>query len=430
MTKREKAARDDPAAIARRVAHGGLVSGTISGPRPGAEFDSIRIRAVSLKSGLAWQLEERKGAKAFHRNVGADELESLLAPWLASGFSRAAFTLESGEIQVLANRRGELTALERGARPANRADGLSAANAVRAADGVHDRVKKRILEEGVPIPFLVELGIMTAEGAVVKAKYDKFRQINRFLEFIADILPELIAPEEGNARRELRIVDFGCGKSYLTFAVYHYLTALRGIPARIVGLDLKDDVIAECSRLAERSGYAGLSFKVGDIASYAGEGDIDMVISLHACDTATDFALAQAVRWGARAILAVPCCQHELAATLASPREPGAAATDSAREILKPAFRHGIVRERMAALLTDSLRAELLEARGYRVQILEFIDMSHTPKNLLIRAIRSKKAGNPPQTGPNGDYARLRDFLGARPTLERELFPSETIAKE
>ena len=211
---------------------------------------------------------------------------------------------------------------------------------------------------------------MTNEGMVVKAKYDKFKQINRFLEFIEDIIPEL------DSTREQTIIDFGCGKSYLTFAMYYYLKVLKGFNVRIIGLDLKDDVINKCNALRTKLGYDKLDFYIGDIASYKDVEHVDMVVTLHACDTATDYALEKAVKWGAKVILSVPCCQHEANKTISN-------------DMLSPVMDYGILKERMAAIVTDAARAKLLEANGYRTQILEFIDMEHTPKNLLIRAVKT-----------------------------------------
>ena len=239
---------------------------------------------------------------------------------------------------------------------------------------------------------------MTPEGKVIKARYDKFRQINRFLEFIEDIRPKL------DGKREVTIVDFGCGKSYLTFAMYYYLKVQRGLDIRVIGLDLKEDVISHCSALAEKYGYEKLTFLTGDIASYEGAEQVDMVVTLHACDTATDYALEKAVKWGAKVILSVPCCQHELNGQMHS-------------EILEPVLKYGLIRERMAALVTDALRAGRLEEQGYQVQILEFIDMEHTPKNILIRAV---KTGDKKE---NKKLGRCEDFLGVDPLLGRLLEP-------
>lgn len=234
----------------------------------------------------------------------------------------------------------------------------------------HDRKKNYIIPEGITAPFFVELGVMTPDGVVVKSKYDKFRQINRYLEFLRDIL--IYLPKIG----PLRVVDFGCGKSYLTFAAYYYLHDIQGREVEMIGLDLKEDVIQFCNQVALRCRMSGLRFEVGNIESYESTLPIDMVISLHACDTATDAALAQAVRWGSKVIMAVPCCQHEINAQMKSRN-------------VAAMQRYGIIQERLASLITDTARAELLSFCGYRTQIVEFIDMEHTPKNLLIRSILS-----------------------------------------
>jgi SAM-dependent methyltransferase len=257
----------------------------------------------------------------------------------------------------------------------------------------HNRQKSYILEEGTPVPFLVDLGVMTAEGKIIASRYDKFRQINRFLEFIEDILPRL------DKSRENVIIDFGCGKSYLTFAMYYYLHELKGYSIRVIGLDLKQTVIDDCNRLGERYGYDMLKFYHGDIASYEGVDHVDMVVTLHACDTATDYAMAKAVRWGASVILSVPCCQHELNKTMD-------------QELMAPVFQYGLIRERMAALYTDALRAEILENQGYRTQILEFIDMEHTPKNILIRGV--KQGG---KKDNRKEIQEIMEFLHGKLTL-------------
>lgn len=248
---------------------------------------------------------------------------------------------------------------------------------------------------------------MTPEGKVVNSRYDKFRQINRFLEFIRDICPAL------PRGRELTMIDFGCGKSYLTFAMYYYLRELQGFDLRIIGLDLKEDVIRRCNELAERFGYEKLKFLAGDIADYEGVDQVDLVVTLHACDTATDYALARAVEWNARAILSVPCCQHELNGQIRN-------------ETLEPVLRYGLLKERMAALITDGLRASLLEQHGYQVQVLEFIDMEHTPKNIMIRAVKKqKKIRLPREAEQKGateeELRRCMEALHVEPTLERLL---------
>ena len=243
------------------------------------------------------------------------------------------------------------------------------------------------------MPFLVDLGVQTQDGRIVKSRYDKFRQINRFLEFIEDILPKL------DKTRENVIIDFGCGKSYLTFAMYYYLHEMKGYPIRIIGLDLKKDVISHCGKLAEHYGYDNLKFYHGDIASYEGVDHVDMVVTLHACDTATDYALEKAVRWGAKVILSVPCCQHELNKQMKN-------------DLMEPVLHYGLIKERMAALYTDALRAELLEQQGYRTQILEFIDMEHTPKNILLRAVYEGKPKHNEK-----EIQQILEFLQIEPTL-------------
>jgi SAM-dependent methyltransferase len=408
-------------ALAREIVAASPASGTLSAPTAAgkaAGVDRLRIRKAIIAGKTSYQLERLCGPKAFHENLDAAGFERALEESIGTLFSRAEFSAEALSISVLANRRGELSAIRHRAQ---------AETIPETATEGHDRAKRYILPEGTPVPFLIDLGVMTADGAIVKSRYDKFRQINRFLEFIEDALPALREAAgqnpDGSGGRELTVVDFGCGKSYLTFATYYYLSVLKGIPVRIIGLDLKRDVIESCAELAASYGYDRLEFSVGDIAGYRGLERADMVVTLHACDTATDAALAQAVRWGARVILSVPCCQHELNGILGD-----GAHVSPAKETLKGAFRYGIVRERLAALFTDAMRAELLSGAGYRVQILEFIDMSHTPKNLLIRAILPRErvtASGDAQTGTIetgiAEYRALREFLGAAPALEAAL---------
>lgn len=284
-----------------------------------------------------------------------------------------------------------------------------------AVEETHNRRKHYLIPEDQPCPFLIEIGVMNREGRVLAPKYHKFRQINRFLEIVDDVLPHL--PTD----RELQVVDFGSGKSYLTFALHHLLTQIRGRAARIVGVDRKADVIRDCSRIATELGCAGLSFQHGDIAQFGSVGHVDLMVSLHACDTATDAALAQAVRWRTPVILAVPCCQHELAASF----QP-----DLALESLAV---HGILKDRFAALATDAVRANLLELCGYQTHVMEFIDLEHTPKNLLIRAIRREI----PASRLAESWQRYQNFvrlLGARtPYLAdalRDLLPPDVGSAE
>lgn len=310
--------------------------------------------------------------------------------WFGGLFKQVEIRTKTKQIVVLISKKGKITIKTKNSKSTNVKQNLE-----------HNRSKSYILKEGMKIPFLVDLGIMTLEGAVVKSKYDKFKQINRFLEFIEDILPSL--PKD----RELTIIDFGCGKSYLTFAMYYYLKELKHYNINVIGLDLKEDVIQTCNQLKDRYGYEKLNFLQGDIASYDGVKHVDMVVTLHACDTATDHALYKAVKWGASVILSVPCCQHELNQQM------------EVKE-LGPVLQYGLIKERTAALFTDALRANLLESKGYKTQILEFIDMEHTPKNILIRAVKSGRSKENDQS----EYENIIKFLSVKPTLY-QLFQDE-----
>lgn len=377
-----------------------------------ARSQKIRVRNIAREKDQHMQAEFFINQQTFHKNLSAQELENLLEWCFSMRFTRGEFTAEKSQTSVMISKRGTITLWTK-----------EPAATEKKFDG-HDQLKQRILPEGTPIPFLVHLGIMTAEGTVIKSKYAKYRQINRYLEFIQDVVPRLEGLAQEKQGKPLRIVDFGCGKSYLTFALYHYLHTIKNLPLLITGLDLKQDVIEHCSLLALKYGYAGLSFSVGDIAHYTAElGGIDMVVSLHACDTSTDFALAQAVQWKTPIIFAVPCCQHELYAQLEKTTSNDKQ-TDQ-KLIFTPLLRHGLMRERFAALLTDTLRAELLESAGYRVQLVEFIDMAHTPKNILIRAVRDPVHTDAPlEKKPSPAYQALRDAFSVLPTLEIELFGS------
>ena len=336
-----------------------LIDLTISGPKIASSEmpKKVKVRPVQLNSDVSYQSSEYIGTKVFHTNYNDDEIKIKVSEWIKNDFKQAQFMMTDADAQVLSSKKGKLTIKCRKLTEQRKQKDLS-----------HNRSKSYILKEGECVDFLVDLGVMTKDGKVVKAKYDKYRQINRFLEFIEDIIPQL------DKSSEQTIIDFGCGKSYLTFAMYYYLKVLKGYDIRIVGLDLKEDVIEKCNLLSKKYGYDKLKFLVGDIASYEDVTKVDMVVTLHACDTATDYALAKAVKWGAKVILSVPCCQHE-------------ANTMIKNELLSPVFSYGILKERMAAIFTDAVRANLLEEAGYQTQILEFIDMEHTPKNLLIRAV-------------------------------------------
>lgn len=371
----------------------------LSNSRNKEEVSKAKVRPLLLQGKLVFQAEEFRGKQAFHRNMTAEETREYLMEVLEKTFKQMELTSALGTMQVLVSKSGKQTVKVKKSQPVSRTNGSGPVKIAAPSKIVleHNRTKHYILPEGKPIPFLQDLGVMTADGKIVRSRYDKFRQINRFLEFIEDILPKL---PKG---REISIIDFGCGKSYLTFAMYYYLKELKGYDIRVIGLDLKQDVIDHCNQYACKYGFDKLAFYHGDIASYEGVEQIDMVVTLHACDTATDYALAKAVRWGASVILSVPCCQHELNRQMKN-------------EMLEPALQYGLIKERMAALYTDAIRAQVLENHGYRTQILEFIDMEHTPKNILIRAVREGK------TSGNGSQLRkMMEFLHVDSTLVREL---------
>ncbi|MBE5972535.1 MAG: SAM-dependent methyltransferase [Lachnoclostridium sp.] len=351
------------------------LSAILSGQQEKTDFLKVKVRPILSGGKILIQAEEFRGKQAFHKNLELNEAAEYLTDLMEHSFKQAQVETEGWSGQLLVSKKGKATVkIKKKAETGKQAAAQSSELEAAWKKGLsHNRKKRYILEEGIAVPFLVDLGVQTKEGKIVNSRYDKFRQINRFLEFIEDILPKL------DKSRENVILDFGCGKSYLTFAMYYYLKELKGYPVRIIGLDLKDDVIKKCNDLARRYGYEKLSFYTGDIASYEGVDQVDMVVTLHACDVATDYALEKAVRWGAKVILSVPCCQHELNGQMEN-------------ELLKPIFQYGIIKERTAALYTDAIRAQILESVGYRTQILEFIDMEHTPKNLLIRAV---KQGNP-----------------------------------
>ena len=371
-----------------------LIRVILSNPSSKDGVIKICARPVLKNKSLLFQIEEYTKTQVFHKNLTAGDAGSYLTGKLSSDassqtaeFKNALVETKSFTANVLVSKKGTIT-IKKKMNTSTKQPKISLS---------HNRKKKYILEEGIPVPFLIDLGVMTQNGSIVNAHYDKFRQINRFLEYIEDILPSL------PTGRELRILDFGCGKSYLTFAIYYYLKVLKGYPVRITGLDLKEDVIRHCNELAVKYGYDKLEFLCGDIAYYDGCSQVDMVVTLHACDTATDYALAKAVGWGAKVILSVPCCQHELNKQMKN-------------DLLSPVLHYGILKERMAALMTDGLRAQILEANGYRTQILEFIDMAHTPKNLLIRAVYNGHCAD--------NKAQIDELLAAfdvNPTLYRLL---------
>ncbi len=393
--------------------NGGLYQVVISNAREKDKASKVKIRPVMIKEQLLFQETVYRGAQVFHGNYDDVEAMERIENYLYEDFKQCEIEHTNGKVIILVSKKRKMTIKKKLATNVGEHGKTSAKQAQKTISMAHNRVKNYILKEGTPVPFLIDLGVQSADGKIVHAKYDKYRQINRFLEFIEDILPALPADEE------IHILDFGCGKSYLTFAIYYYLHELKGMDVRITGLDLKTDVINKCNRLSEQYGYQKLHFIQGDIAEYRDVEKVDMVVTLHACDTATDYALHKALLWDAKVILSVPCCQHEVNRQIAS-------------DILQPVLQYGIIKERMAALITDALRADLLRAKGYETDLLEFIDMEHTPKNILIRAVKKpgtdkamRQEDKAVQQEEMDKITRVTDFLHIETTLQKLLLASE-----
>jgi len=371
----------------------------ISGPKKNSGADQghfvrkIQIRPVLLKGQLLFQAASYTEKQVFHENLSKEKITEFILKAMEDYKQLQAYG-DGIKASVLSGKSGNLS-VKSDIKLQEKED-MNGREGKRSLS--HNREKEYILPKDKPVPFLVDLGVQTAEGRVIAGKYDKFRQINRFLEFIRDILPSL--PKD----RQISILDFGCGKSYLTFAMYYYLKIMNGLDVNIIGLDLKEDVIEKCNALKDAYGYEDLHFLVGDIGQYEGCNKVDMVVTLHACDTATDYALAKAVKWNAQVILSVPCCQHELNRQIS-------------QELLKPVLKYGILKERISALLTDGIRASLLEEAGYDVQVLEFIHMEHTPKNILLRCVKNDHM----RSRKNNNLEEMLEFLGGTPTLKKLL---------
>ena len=369
----------------------------ISNPRRKDGIFKVRIRPVIVKNVLCFQETAWKGSQVFHENYSREEALKAACSYMDTDFGQLEAESMDGRMTVLVSKKGKLTIKMKKNKAECEAD---------KPDMSHNRTKKYLLREGIPVPFMIDLGVQTKEGQIVRSKYDKFKQINRYLEFVEDILPTLVK------KKTIHIIDFGCGKSYLTFALYYYLHELKNLDVQITGLDLKTDVINKCNELAKGYGYEKLHFYQGDISTFEGEQEVDMVVTLHACDTATDYAIEKAINWGAEVIFTVPCCQHEVNKQIEN-------------EMLSPVLKYGLLKERMAALITDGIRANLLEECGYDTQILEFIDMEHTPKNILIRAVKrpdKEGAGKHMQVHSKGvQVEEMTEALGVKTTLQKLL---------
>ena len=393
-----------------------FIQAIVSNPREKASIDKIKVRPIATREGVVFQFEKQENTQVFHENMNLQEAKERFLAYLKT-FKQMQIITVSSDVHVLVSKKGKVT-INRKSNEEKR----------KPAKLAHNRTKSYLLAEGMEIPFLQDLGIMTTTGKVAHNKYDKFRQINRFLEFIDDVLPHLAR------EKELNILDFGCGKSYLTFAMYHYLHVLQGYDCRIIGLDLKEDMVTQGNRLAKQYGYKKLAFEVGDIRRYQGMQTVDMVVSLHACDTATDLTLAKAVAWGAKVILAVPCCQHEINKQLGDnwqrrKQEQRKQQTEKqcsnlqqekqveGMEVLAPIMEYGLLREQFAALLTDGLRAEYLKSVGYDTQVLEFISLEHTAKNVLLRGVKKEAV----RVDSARRIQQCEEYLEIAPTIGKSL---------
>jgi SAM-dependent methyltransferase len=382
--------------LANAAANKALVKATFSSPRsPESLFLRVAVRPIDVRGGSMLQFTSQTATQEFHKNLSLDEAASELIRLATKDFKNSHFTTDSASFEARFSKKGKCFLSKKP---------IATTTLTFPLERPHNQLRNHLIPEGTPCPFLIETGIMSKTGIVLASHSRKFRQINRFLEFIHDIAESL--PSD----RTIRVIDFGCGKSYLTFATHYLLTTLLKRDVEIIGLDRREDVVKTCSAIVERLGIPNLRFTVGDIAGYVSNANVDMVISLHACDTATDEAIAQAIRWQSKAILAVPCCQHELNSHLSA-------------SALAPLTLFGISKERFASLATDSMRAALLNAVGYQTQLLEFIETEHTPKNLLIRSVRNQEyLATDAKTRSSSDVGTLRALLGIPAlTLERRL---------
>lgn len=353
-------------------------------------YKKIRIEG----RGDGFQVAKYTQTQVFHENIPAEGLLPFCMENVPGCYGQLNAKSSNGEVlDMLISRKGKVTLkTHQGSGEVTNRD-------------THDRTKNYLLPEGELIPPLVDMGIFTREGKIVRSMYDKYRQINRFIEIIDDACKEL----QGDT---VRMIDFGCGKSYLTFIVYHYFAKIRKKSVEIIGLDLKKDVIEKCNQAARKYGYDGLRFEVGDINGFHCPFDVDIVMTLHACDTATDYALYNAVNWNAKMIFSVPCCQHELNGQIQT-------------EELSLLTRYGILQDRLCALMTDGIRANLLEYCGYRTQVLEFVDLSHTPKNVLLRAVKRPLSPAKARDGYLREVEKVMEQFHVDPTLYRLLVKNE-----
>lgn len=372
---------------------GNIIKIVISNPKDKTSlYKKISINPIMLKGILKYQITSYTEKQAFQKNVGKEELPVEILKQFPQCFVQISIALDDMDIDYKISKKGKLLC--------SRRKKISGAAQNHRESLAHNRKKNYIIQEGMIIPPLIDMGIFTREGKIVNSMYDKFKQINRFIEMVDDVI-------KNHNRDEINIIDFGCGKSYLTFLIYYYLVECKGLRANITGLDLKADVIDKCNHTAKKYGYSGLTFKLGDINGYDTDMNVDMVITLHACDTATDYALYNAVRWNAAYIMSVPCCQHEVNKNISSDK-------------LAPMMKYGIIKERTSALATDALRGAMLEYRGYKVCLMEFVDMAHSPKNILIRAIKGNVSKQKREQALR-EAKEMCSFFGIEPSIYRLL---------
>jgi SAM-dependent methyltransferase len=347
--------------IEQCISEGKFIYSIFTTPRKKSEnpYKKITARAIEIKEEKVIQLEKYTETKVFHENLKYENAGEIIFELIKNEYRNINLFTEDSDYQLIVSKKGSIKMIEK--EPSKQLLLME-----------HNKKKQYIINEGEPCSFLVELGVMNQEGLVYAKKYDKFKQINKFLEIVDDSL------RDSKLSDDFMIIDFGCGKAYLTFALYHYFYNVRNMKVRIIGLDLKEDVIEFCNETSKKLGYKNLEFKIGDIKDFVYKSKVDMIVTLHACDNATDAALLKAINWNTDIILSVPCCQHEFYNKIEN-------------ENLEPMLKHGLIKERMSSLVTDSLRSLFLETKGYKVQLLEFISMEHTPKNILIKAIKTNK---------------------------------------
>jgi SAM-dependent methyltransferase len=367
---------------------GSMISSTLSNKRKDANgtYNKVTIKPFLSKEDIKYQFSYIFDKNTTHKNMDVQEATEEFIGLLNTYFKQGIIFSTEGDFQLLMNKKNQIKIIKNKATKSQK------------IDLTHNRKKNYLIEEGKYCNFLFKLGVMDANGKVYKNKYDKFKQINKYLEIIEDSIKTL------DTKKELKIVDFGSGKAYLTFALYWYLKEKLGIEVKIMGLDLKVDVINYCNQVAEELGYKGLNFKIGDIKEFEDYNDIDIVITLHACDTATDDALIKAVNWNTKLLLLVPCCQHELFQQVKNDK-------------MAPILKHGILKERLSSMITDSIRGNILEILGYSVEIFEFIDTEHTPKNIVIRAVNN----NTPNGKAKKEYLEFKKMWNLNPYLEKSL---------